>query len=147
MSKEKRILRREMRKQRREKMNTLLDLGKNIPDLPTTITADNYQQVFRSYWPFLKEAFSLIKALKITGQKTDDTMDELIKLGISIAENNDGDAKAKFQEKLSGIWSTIKTVFNLIMTFSPDKVDNVIDKIIEVGDWITGDKQEGGVLI
>lgn len=146
MSKEKRMLRREIRKQRKEKINTLIDLGKQLPDLPTNITASNYQEVFKSYWPFLKEAFSFIKAFKITGQKTDATMDELIQLGNAIADNSDTVAQAKFQEKLSGIWSPIRIILNLIMTFSSDKVDDVLDKVIEVGDWITENKQEDKTL-
>ncbi|MBP6730478.1 MAG: hypothetical protein KA149_00375 [Chitinophagales bacterium] len=128
------------RKERRQKIEELIKLGKGMQDLPLSAKKGDYQQIFKQVWPFLQEAFSFIKLLKVTGPKVDATMDELIKLGNAISTTNDSNAQTQFQEKMMLVWGPLRTLLDIIIAFSPPKVDKVLDKIIEIGDWLTDSK-------
>ncbi len=135
------------RKERRKKIEELIKLGKGLDTLPLSAKQGDYQKVFKQVWPFLQEAFSFIKLLKVTGPKVDTTMDELIKLGNAISTTNDTAAQTQFQEKMMLVWGPLRTLLDIIIAFSPEKVDKVLDKIIEIGDWLTDGKlQENSSL-
>jgi hypothetical protein len=38
---------------------------------------------------------------------------------------------------LDNIWNPVKTVLGIIVTFTNDKIDKIINDIIEIGDWMT----------
>lgn len=64
-------------------------------------------------------------------------MDELIKLGDAIVSTGDKTAQTQFQEKMGIVWLPLRTILEIVIAFSPPKVDNVLDKIIEIGNWLS----------
>lgn len=130
------------RKERRKKIDELAKLAKNLQHLPLSAKAGDYKEVFSQIWPFLHEAFVFIKFLKVTGPKVDAAMDELIKLGEAINTTGDAAAQTKFQDKMMIVWGPLRTILDIIIAFSPEKIDKVLDKIIEVGDWLTDTKSD-----
>jgi hypothetical protein len=37
-------------------------------------------------------------------------------------------------------WQPVKSILGIVITFTDDKVDKVINDIIKIGDWITEEK-------
>jgi hypothetical protein len=139
--KQKREERRAARKERRKKLNQLIDLSSDLKDLPDDLKKGDFQKVFKQVWPFLKTSFEFVKILKVTGPQVDHIMDELIVMGNNLIENSNADPTL-FQQKVNIVWGPVRTILNLVTMFTAPKVDNVIDRIIEVGDWIGGIKVE-----
>jgi hypothetical protein len=140
-AKEKREARRASRKERRKKLNQLINLSANLKDLPNDLKKGDFPKVFAQVWPFLKTAFEFIKVLRVTGPQVDHIMDELILMGDNMIKNPNADPTL-FQQKVAIAWGPARTILNLVTMFTGPKADNVIDRIIEVGDWIGGLKVE-----
>ena len=51
------------------------------------------------------------------------------------AEGFESDA-VDFLAKLAGIWENIESVLEIAKVMADDKTDTVLDKIIEIGDWL-----------
>jgi hypothetical protein len=144
--KERRQARQAARKERRKKINELIDLGGKLKDLPDDIKKGDFPKVFAQVWPFLRTAFEFIKVLRVTGPQVDHIMDELVAMGNNMIENPNTDPTL-FQQKMNIVWGPTRTILNLITMFTAPKVDNVIDRIIEVGDWVAGIKVEADTAL
>lgn len=133
--KEKRKIRRERRKERRAKINKLEVLAKDI-DLKKISSADDFLHNFNVIWPFLSEALELVKLL--TRDKGDRAIDELIELGNRLAkEEASTEEQSKFFTIFGNVWRGVRLALTLVALFSvKEKVDDVIDDIIQVGDLI-----------
>ena len=143
MSKEKRQARRAKRQQRRAErrakwsfLTTAITNAKNLNvdmdgDLPP------YKEKFQEIWKVMEPLLQFAKAARITGPKVDAVLEEIITLGNGMA-NGDYSQESDFVSKLSGIWSKVRAALNLIALFPGEKDDEVIDKIIEIGDWVLG---------
>ncbi len=69
-------------------------------------------------------------------------MDKVIRGAIDVGKRiSAGSAgpneQTEFVKKLDNIWNTVKTVLRIIVSFSGIIVDKIINKVIEIGDWIT----------
>lgn len=141
--KELRKLRRAERKElinaRRAKFNEIaalagtfsitVDLDKDEPD---------FVDAFNQFWPILKPVLEYAELGRITGAGADMVLRNVIELGerVSIGEAS-LDEQEDFIAALDTAWEPLKAVLGILMTFTDDKVDQAINKIIEIGDWIT----------
>jgi hypothetical protein len=97
----------------------------------------SYKDKFKIVWPVLKPTLEFLAILKITGEKFDEAVGKIIIVGDNMfgTEITDADAQ-NFLQQLDGIWNTVEMMLNLTKVFVNDKVDDIIDKVIEIGDWI-----------
>ena len=74
----------------------------------------------------------------MTGEKTDAALNELVAIGDSMVQGNASQAEVTaFQSKLEHIWKFVRMALSAATVLTNDDVDEVIDKIIGIGDWIT----------
>jgi hypothetical protein len=134
--KQKRALRKQYRKERKEAFEKLIvalnafmdiDLKEKLP----------YKDKFKQVWPAVKPTLEFAITLNITGEKFDTPAKQLVLFGDSLFSKAVTDQEAMdFLSDLSEIWDMIEKVLDVLKIVVPDKVDAVIDKIIEIGEWL-----------
>lgn len=140
--KAKRLRRREYRKQRRTKIN---EFNTAVANANISVDLDDkpaFVDVFIQFWPILKPALELVIILPRTGDKTDESLKVIIILGerISTGQGNEED-EIMFVKLMKTAWGIIKPILEFIQQWTGDKADDVLDDIIEIGDWIIEDNQ------
>jgi hypothetical protein len=89
-------------------------------------------------WPAVKAVLEFGISLKVTGPKFDQGLTTVIELGDELATGDPitDEKSEEFLEKLEQYWHWAETILNVVKIFTGDEADRVIDKIIEIGDWI-----------
>ena len=145
--------RRAIRREKREMRKTLRNLRKDkfseiravAEQTDITIDLDNaepkFVDAFNQVWPILKPVLEYAELVKITGPGADKAIKTGIEIGERISTGTVSDAEqTEFINKLGTVWQPAKTALGIIVTFTNDKADKVINDIVEIGDWITGDQ-------
>jgi hypothetical protein len=140
MSKEERKQKRDLRKMnrgaRKQAFNKFIEAVKAFKDLDLK-QAIGYQEKFLKVWPAIKPTLEFAITLKFTGQGFDNAAQELITLGDNIFKGNSSEAnKTEFLNKLKDIWEKIDMTLEIIKYVTNDKTDAIIDKVIEIGEWL-----------
>jgi hypothetical protein len=138
-----RQIRRELRKEKKAKFNEIVEAaGKSNITINLDEAEPEFVEVFNQVWPILKPVLEYVEIVKVTGPGADKAIRAVIDLGERVSTGNASDAEqTEFIKKLDNIWPLIKSVLGIIVTFTNDKIDKVINKIIEIGDWITEDQK------
>lgn len=143
LRKAKRQARKEDKKLKRQKFNEIIEAASSI-DLKFDLDTDDpkFVDAFNEIWPVLKPSLEFASLSRITGPKTDKTINTVVDIGhrISTGEASE-DEEAKFIQYLDNVWGYVDTALGILKTFTNDKTDEVIDKVIEVGDWITDNEE------
>jgi hypothetical protein len=133
-----RTKRNERKQLRKAKFDELMTRVDEVPDFPADGTAPNYAIKFGTYWPLAKAALQFAEMSKITGPKMDLHIQRIVELGDAMVNNPDSDADSEFILKIQRTWKVVRTILITITVFiTKDKTDEKIDKLIEIGDWIT----------
>jgi hypothetical protein len=104
-----------------------LDLKEKLP----------YKEKFKQVWPAVKPTLEFAIILRFTGEKFDMTAKQIVVAGDILYGNQLSEPDAiDFLAKLSSVWENIDTVLEIVKVASDDKTDAVLDKIIEIGDWL-----------
>ena len=138
-----REMRRNLRKEKKAKFNEIVEAAGNAD---ITIDFDEaepkFVEVFNQIWPILKPVLEYVEIVKVTGPGADKAIRAVIDLGVRVSTGNASDAEqTEFIRKFDNIWPLVKSILGIIVTFTNDKIDKVINTIIEIGDWITSDKE------
>ena len=139
--KENREIRKKQRKEKKAKFNAIIDaVGNNKITIDLDQAEPTFVVAFNQAWPILKPILEYAELVKITGAGADKVLRTVIDLGnrLSAGQASAGEQSA-FISTLDTIWQPVKTVLGILVTFTDDKVDKVINDIIEIGDWITKD--------
>jgi len=140
MSAESRRQRRELRrlnkKERKEAFEKIKTILEGIPNLDLQEKLP-YKERFNKFWPLLKASLELAILMKYTGEKFDLSAQKLIVIGDSMYGKELTDEKAlDFLHQLTSYWETIEIILEILKVVASDKLDEVIDKVIEIGEWI-----------
>ncbi|NCO53838.1 MAG: hypothetical protein COZ21_09920 [Bacteroidetes bacterium CG_4_10_14_3_um_filter_31_20] len=134
--KQKRELRKSNRATRKDAFNKFIEAVKAFKDLDLTQSLD-YKTKFMKVWPAIKPTLEFALISKFTGQGFDNAAKELITLGDNIYNSGNVEAnKTKFITKLTAIWDKIEMALEIIKIVADEKADAIIDKIIEIGEWL-----------
>lgn len=139
LRKQNRELRKTLRKEKKIKFRAIVEAAaKTSISVDLDETEPKFIEVFNQIWPLLKPVLEYAEVVRITGQGADKVIRTVIDLGerISSGSASEGEQTA-FIRTLDTIWEPIKTVLGIIVTFTDDNVDKIINDIIEIGDWIT----------
>lgn len=131
----KRIERRKLLKELIEKLT-----GKDISIEISDDEGSNppFIQVFQQVWPILDPALRFLIALRITKDRIDKVLEDVHKAGALLAQGG-AEHENEFKEKFRSVWDDIEPKLELVQIITPNKVDKVLDDIIEIGDWIAGE--------
>jgi hypothetical protein len=133
---QKRVLRRQYRKERKEAFEMLIKALKAFMDIDLKEKLP-YKDKFKQVWPAVKPTLEFAIILNITGEKFDATAKQLVLFGDNLYAKPITEQEAiDFLADLGEIWETIESVLEVMKIVVPDKVDAVIDKIIEIGEWL-----------
>ncbi len=140
--KARRQARRARRKERRKLLKELIEklTGK---DISVQISDDEganppFIQVFQQVWPILDPALKFLIAMRFTKERVDKTLEEIHKAGQLLAAGG-AEHESEFRDKFRDVWDDIEPKLELVQIITPNKVDKVLDDIIEIGDWIAGE--------
>lgn len=134
-----RELRKTLRKERKTKFKEIVNAAGSVSiNIDLDAAEPKFADAFNQVWPLLKPILEYAELVKITGPGADKVIRTVIELGerISTGTASPGEESA-FISKLDNIWNPVKTVLGIIVTFTNDKVDKIINDIIEIGDWMT----------
>jgi hypothetical protein len=138
---EKKMERRESRKLRKIKAKAFKAAMANNK---INIDIDNkpgFVEVFNQFWPLAKPAFEFVVTLRITKDKADVVLNTIIDLGDRISN---GEASAEEETEFIGllisVWSGVKMGLEILQIVTGKKADDIIDNIIETGEYILGDE-------
>jgi hypothetical protein len=134
--KQKRELRRLNRMERKQAFGKFLEAIMVFKDISLKEKL-SYKDKFNQVWPAVKPTLEFAIILKFTGEKFDMTAKQIVVTGDNLYGSEVSDTEAiDFLAKLSGIWENIDNVLEIVKAVTDDKSDAVIDKIIEIGDWL-----------
>jgi hypothetical protein len=134
--KQKRVLRRQYRKERKVAFDKLIEALKAFMEIDLKEKLP-YKDRFKQVWPAVKPTLEFAITLNITGEKFDTPAKQLVIFGDNLYGKALTEQEAiDFLAELSEIWETIESVLDVLKIVVPDKVDAVIDKIIEIGEWL-----------
>jgi len=102
-----------------------------------TGTDPSFAEVFNQVWPILDPALKF--AMTYTKPDTDKVLEDVWDAGNAVATGGENADTSAFQAKFDEIWDKLSTYLELVQTFTNDKVDAVIDQVLEIGDWIAND--------
>lgn len=144
MGKAERQARRAARKadkaQRKEQFKRLIEAIKksDISFKPDGDSDIKFVDVFQEIWQILDPALKYAIAMKKTNTRTDATLQEVWDAGNALANGGGAAEQTAFIGKFKDIWDTIEGILSVVehIPLLPDKVEDVIEKIIEIGDWI-----------
>ena len=141
LRKQKRDERKEFKKLKKSKFNDIVKaVGKSKIDIDLDKAEPKFVTAFNQVWPTLKPILEYAELVKLTGVGADKAIRTVIGLGDRISTGTASSAEeTAFVGMLDTIWGPVKTVLGILATFTDDKVDEVLNKIIEIGDWITGE--------
>lgn len=139
---ERRLANRSKRKERKQlrktKFDELMTRVNEVPDFPPDGTTPDYVTKFETYWPLAKAALEFAESARITGPKIDLQLQRIIELGDGMVDNPDNDPESEFIQTIQKSWKLVRTILITITIFiTKEKTDEKIDKLIEIGDWIT----------
>lgn len=131
--------RKAFRKRKKEAFKKILKASET--ELNIDLNNSEFIDVFTQIWPILKPVLEYAELLRITRNKVDKVIRVLIDIGDRIFTNNAfKDDQTAFIRCFDSIWKYLELIFRITKTFTGNKADKAIDKIIEIGDWITNDK-------
>jgi hypothetical protein len=135
----KREERKEFKSLRKSKFADIISaVGKSKIDIDLDVAEPQFVTAFNQVWPILKPILEYAEMVKLTGPGADKGIRIVIDLGNRISTGAASDAEqTAFIGTLDTVWGPVKTVLGILSTFTDDKVDAVLNKIIEIGDWIT----------
>jgi hypothetical protein len=138
---EKREMRKTLRKERKTGYNAIVAAaGKTNITIDLDKAEPKFVDAFNQVWPLLKPILEYAELVKITGPAADKAIRAVIDIGERISKGTASDAEqTEFINTLDKIWQPVKAVLGILVTFTNDKVDKVINQIIEIGDWIIED--------
>lgn len=134
-----REMRKSLRRARKTKFSAIVEAaGKTNITIDLDAGEPKFVDVFKQIWPVLKPILEYAELVKFTGAGIDKVIRTVIDLGerISTGSASEGEQTA-FISTLVTIWNPVKMVLGIIVTFTDDKIDKIINDIIETGDWIT----------
>ena len=130
-----------LRRERKSKFNAIvMAAGTTNITIDLDAAEPKFIDAFNQVWPILKPILEYAELVKITGPEADKVISTLVDIGERISTGTAGPGEESvFINTLDSIWHPVKTVLGIIITFTDDKVDKVINDIIEIGDWIKVD--------
>jgi len=137
-----RVERKKNKKLKREKFNQVIAATKDVniqfdPDTEKPKFVDG----FNSIWQILQPALEYAELIRITGPKADKIIRTVLDLGHRISTGNASDEEQiLFIQKYDAIWGFASQALEIIKTFTDDKADEVIDKVIDIGNWMASQK-------
>jgi len=129
---------------KREKFNQVVAATKNANiqfDPDSDSTQPKFVDGFNSIWLILQPALEYAELIRITGPKVDGIIRTVLDLGERISTGNASpQEQTLFIQKYDAIWGIASQALEIIKTFTDDKADEVIDKVIDIGDWMSAQK-------
>ena len=124
---------------RKQKFNELMAKVNKTPGFPEDGSTPDYVHNFTTYWPLVKAALEFAESTRITRPKMDLQIQRIIVLGDGMAGNPEAGPDSEFVEKIQKTWRIIRTILIALTVFlKSDRSEDRLDKLIEIGDWISG---------
>ena len=139
--KQNREMRKRLRKEKVAKFNAIVEAANTTKiTIDLDVAEPKFIDAFNQVWPILKPVLEYAELIKLTGPGADKVIRTVIDLGGRVSTGNASDSEqTAFTSTLDAIWQPVKAVLGIVVTFTNDKVDKVINDIVEIGDWITED--------
>jgi hypothetical protein len=139
--KQNREMRKKLKKEKVAKFKAIIEAaGTTKITIDLDVAEPKFIDAFNQIWPLLKPVLEYAEVIKLTGPGADKVIRTVIDLGGRVSTGNASESEqTDFTNTLDAIWQPVKAVLGIVVTFTNDKVDKVINDIIEIGDWITED--------
>lgn len=96
-----------------------------------------FVDVFNQIWPILDPALKFTETY--TNDATDAVLDNVWVAGNVIANGGTEADISTFRAKFDKVWDKISTYLELAQALTNDQTDKVIDQVLDIGDWISGE--------
>jgi hypothetical protein len=113
----------------------------NLTFEPDGSSKEEFIDVFQDFWKILDPALKYAIAMDKTNAKTDEVLEDVWTSGDAIANGGNEDSQSKFFQNFRQIWGKLENALELLenvndLLIKNNKVDEVLDKVLEIGDWI-----------
>lgn len=134
--KQRRLLRKQYRREKKAAFNKFLEAINAFKDIDLAEKLP-FKEKLKQVWPAIKPTLEFVIILRITGVKFDAEANQLVIFGDKLFKGEVTEQDSiDFLSDLADIWDTIESVLEILKIVVGDKADAVIDKIIEIGDWL-----------
>ena len=131
--------RQERKTLRKQKFSELMAIVNQAPDFPDDGSTPDYARNFMTYWPLAKAALEFAESSRITRPKMDLQIQRIIVMGDGMTGSPVSDPDSEYIMKFQKTWRIIRTVVIALTVFvKNEKTEDRVDKLIEIGDWISG---------
>lgn len=96
-----------------------------------------FADVFNQIWPILDPALKFTETY--TNEATDAVLEEVWAAGNAIATGGANADTSAFRVKFDKVWDKISTYLELAQALTNNQTDEVIDQVLDIGDWIAGE--------
>jgi uncharacterized protein YqgC (DUF456 family) len=134
--KQRRLLRKQYRKERKKAFINLISTLKTFQEIDLKEKLP-YQEKFKQVWPAVKPTLEFIILLKITRERFDVPARKIVILGDKLSGMDITEEEAlDFLDDLGIIWDIAESALETLKIALGEKADAVIDKIIEIMEWL-----------
>jgi len=133
-----RTKRKNRRQVRKEKFKVILAKVNDTPEPSENDFLQDPKEKFKQYWPVLHAVLDFAVELKVTRKKVDKVLLRIIDVGNKMHDGTaDEGESAEFMKKLEKVWGIVRKALSISTIVTDDKTDEVIEKAIAIGDWIS----------
>lgn len=129
-----------------DRTERLLLLGAIIDKIKIDVNLEDepaFIELFNKVWPVFEPVLQWLKLLEVTGEKIDAVIQTVIDIGWRISKGEASEEEqTEWLKEFDKLWTTIKIALEIIKLFVKEKIDEIIDKIILIGDWVTDEDYE-----
>lgn len=138
-----RVAKKAARKERSIQKKKLFEAIKNanLTFEPDGSSDMKFIDVFQDIWPILDPALKYAIAMDKTNEQTDKVLEDVWAAGGVIANGGDEESQSQFFQDFRQIWAKIENALERLedlndLIIKNDKVEEVLDKVLEIGDWL-----------
>ena len=138
----KKAARKAAKETRRAKLAEIIHLASSTPDVPEEFENSDFAERFTEYWPLLRAGLEFVEDSWLTGKKTDEALQHIVAVGDNVTRQEvESHEMEDFIEKIQKIWDVVSRVLYVATVFTNDDTDEVLEKIIDIGNWVTGEDE------
>ncbi len=124
----------------KEKYEAIKKAVSDAPDINNVDEDQPYELRFKEFWPVIDKALDFAIESRLTKERADEALVKVRAIGERMASGEISDTDSQeFLDRLGSIWNYVRSALLAVTALASSKTGSVIDKVIDIGDWMLAD--------